>query len=376
MDILNAHDLIRLADQRGGTRISVFLPTHHGGPQTERDRIRLKNQLRHAQHALRADGMPVGQIDAMLEPGHRLLDRVGLWDQPSDGLAVFLGPDGPCHLRVPLRLPELVTVGDRFVVRPLLPLLSTGGHFYVLALSQDEIRLFHGTQAGLEQVELDGLPLAVWLTMPRRRPQVHAFLADRGGTGGRAVFHGGDGYDAKPLILQHFRRVDHALRDLLAGGQVPVVLAGVRYLQAIYHQANTHPQLVPAGIDGSPRDTSLDQLHRRAWALVEPLLRGHETAAATGYRTLQGTGRTSNAPDEIFAAARQGRVETLFLRTDTPEWRTRADREPLVLLTDTPTPSDQLDLAAVATLRHAGTVYAVPTARMPDAKPLAATLRY
>jgi hypothetical protein len=376
MDILNAHDLLRLADQRGGTRISIFLPTHRSGPQTERNRIRLKNQLKHAHHALRTDGMPTGQIDALLEPGHRLLEMVGLWDQPSDGLAVFLGPDGLHHLRVPLRLPELVTVGDRFVVRPLLPLLSTGGHFYVLALSQDEIRLFHGTRAGLDQVQLDGLPLAVWLTMPRRRPQVHAFLADRGGTGARAVVHGGADYDAKPLILQHFRRVDQALRELLAGDHAPVILAGVRYLQAIYHQANTHPQLVPAGIDGSPRDTSPDQLHRRAWALVEPLLRGHESAAATGYRALQGTGRTSDTPEEVLAAARQGRVETLFLRTDTPTWRTHTDGEPLVLRTDTPTPSDQLDLAAVATLRHTGTVYAVPAARMPDANPVAATLRY
>ena len=66
MDILNALDLTRLADQRGGTRISLFLPTHRGGPQTERNRIRLKNLLRHAQHALRTDGTRAGQIDAVL----------------------------------------------------------------------------------------------------------------------------------------------------------------------------------------------------------------------------------------------------------------------------------------------------------------------
>jgi len=46
MDIINTHDLLRLTDQRGGTRISIVLPTHRGGPQTERNRIRLKNQLR------------------------------------------------------------------------------------------------------------------------------------------------------------------------------------------------------------------------------------------------------------------------------------------------------------------------------------------
>lgn len=166
MDILNASDLLRLTDQSGSTRISIFLPTHRGGPQTERNRIRLKNQLRYAHHALQADGMPTGQIDAMLVPGYRLLEMVGLWEQSSDGLAVFLGPDGGHHLRVPLRLPDLVTVGDRSMVRPLLPLLNTGGHFYVLALSQDDIRLFRGTRAGLDEVRLDGLALAMWLTMP------------------------------------------------------------------------------------------------------------------------------------------------------------------------------------------------------------------
>jgi hypothetical protein len=376
MDVISTPDLLRLADQRGGTRISIFLPTHRGGPQTERNRIRLKNQLRYAHHALRTDGIPAGQIDTMLQPGHRLLGLAGLWDEPSDGLAVFSGPEGARHLRVPLRLPELVTVGDRYLVRPLLPLVNANGHFYVLALSQDEIRLFHGTRVGLEQVELEGLPLAMWLTMPRRRPQVHAFLAGRGGTGGGAMVHGGDDHDPKPLIMQHFRRVDQALRELLAGDQAPVVLAGVRYLQAIYHQANNHPQLLPTGIDGSPTHASPDHLHRRAWALVEPQLRGRETAAAVEYRALQGTGRTSNTPEEVLAAARQGRVETLFLCVDGPERRTQVGRDPLVRLGDGGTASDQLDLAAVATLRHAGTVHAVSAARMPDAQQAAAILRY
>ena len=45
MDLLSAHDMIRLADERGATRISLFLPTHRGGPQTDRNRIRRKNLL-------------------------------------------------------------------------------------------------------------------------------------------------------------------------------------------------------------------------------------------------------------------------------------------------------------------------------------------
>ena len=269
-----------------------------------------------------------------MEPARRFLDEVRSWEQPSDGLALFLGPDGLRRFRVPLRLPELVTVGDRFVVRPLLPLLIDGGRFYVMALSQNEIRLFEGTRFRLDEVALDGLPLAMWLTMPRRRPQVQAFLADRGGTGGRTVFHGSDEAEPKMLVLQHFQRVDQALREVLARGRAPLVLAGVRSMQALYQKANTYPELLAAGLDGSPRDLSTEELHRRAWPLVEPVLRGNEAVAASAHRALQGTGRTCNDPAEVLTAARQGRVEALFLSTDVPESRSGVDAGPLIRLGD------------------------------------------
>jgi hypothetical protein len=174
---------------------------------------------------------------------------------------------------------------------------------------------------------------------------VHAFLADRGGAGGRAVFHGSGDDDAKRLVLQHFHRVDQALREVLGASPAPLVLAGVRYLQALYHQANTYPHLLTAGIDGSPRDMSPNYLHHRAWTLVEPVLRGQEAAAASAYRALHGTGHTSTEPDEVLTAAQQGRVETLFLSTDAPGLRTSVDAGLWILLGEKPSPGDQLDLA-------------------------------
>jgi hypothetical protein len=166
------------------------------------------------------------------------------------------------------------------------------------------------------------------------------------------------------------------LRELLGADDAPLVLAGLRQLQAIYHQANTHPQLLPAGVDGSPRDLRPQELHHRVWPLVEPVLRRVEIAAAEAYRRLQGTGRTSSELAEVLPAARQGRVETLFLSTDGPGWHMRVGSGPLVRLGDTPEQSERLDLAAMATMRHGGAVYAVPAERMPGSDAVAATLRY
>jgi hypothetical protein len=241
----------------------------------------------------------------------------------------------------------------------------------VLALSQDEIKLFRGSRYGMDEVAVDGLALAVWLTMPRRRAPVHAFVADRGGTGGRAVFHGIED-DTTPLVVQHFRRVDRALREVLQADAAPLVLAGVRSTQALYRQVNTYPRLMGDGVDGNPRDLRHEQLHRLAWPLVEPVLCGEETIAAGTYRELRGTGRTCTDTSVVGAAAREGRIETLFVRTDAPGTSKRR----VIRLHEHSGAGDHLDDAAISTLRHSGTVYALPRDRMPDTAPMAATLRY
>jgi hypothetical protein len=69
MDVLRARDLAWLADEHGGTRISVFLPTH---------RSRLKDLLRHGCHALRIADLSTDEFGAALWPACQLLDLTSL----------------------------------------------------------------------------------------------------------------------------------------------------------------------------------------------------------------------------------------------------------------------------------------------------------
>jgi hypothetical protein len=112
MDVLHVHDLTQLTDQRGGTRISMFLPISRRGSQPGRHRVRLTNLLRHARDALHGDGMRAGHVDSLLGSAHQLLDLMSLRNQPGHGLALFLGPDEFRQFGLPVRLPELVTIGD------------------------------------------------------------------------------------------------------------------------------------------------------------------------------------------------------------------------------------------------------------------------
>ncbi|MBN1137486.1 MAG: hypothetical protein JXM73_12935, partial [Anaerolineae bacterium] len=135
MDILTKQDLQELIEKRDGWRVSIFVPTHRTGRETRQARIRLKNLLAQAEERLAAAGLRAPEIKAQLEPASRLVQDSLFWQRQSDGLAIFLAAETARHYRLPLDFEELVVVADRFYVKPLLPLLSGDGRFYVLALS-------------------------------------------------------------------------------------------------------------------------------------------------------------------------------------------------------------------------------------------------
>ena len=378
MDVVRRTDLQHLALPRDGPCVSMFLPTHRAGHEVEQAPIRLKNLLRQATDALRADGVRATEIGRLLAPLRRLVDDRLFWQYQSDGLALFSRPGWWRSFRVPLDLPELAVVDDHFHVTPLLPLLVGDGHFFVLALSQNQIRLLEGTRDRVEEVDLPGVPLGVQdaLQGEEVQRQLQLYVADRGGVGAGGIYHGhghpGEGQAER--ILRYFRKVDRGLREVLVGEQAPMVLAAVQHLAPIWRKANTYPHLVDETLAGSPEGLGLHQLHARAWAVVEPLFLQAQREAAARYDRLAGTGLTSQDPREIIRVGEDGRIDTLFAARH-PAGGVRG-------VGSDPSPNgdralrDVLELATVTTLIKGGTVYVLPAGEVPGGGSVAAVFRY
>jgi release factor family 3 len=71
-------------------------------------------------------------------------------------------------------------------------------------------------------------------------------------------------------IIEYFRTLDAALHETLREERAPLVLAGVEYLWPLYRAANTYPHLTEGGVAGNPHGLRPDELHEKAWKLVEP----------------------------------------------------------------------------------------------------------
>jgi Bacterial archaeo-eukaryotic release factor family 7 len=369
-------------DRHSGWCVSLYMPAHRAGRETEQDPIRFKNLLRQAEERLLTKGMPSAQVRDLLKAPQRLLQDQAFWPHQSDGLAVFFSEDIFHFFRLPIEFAELVVISDRFHVKPLLPLLTSDGTFHILAISQNQLRLLEGTQHTVDEIDLGNVPETFSEALPDGFPekQLQFHTGTPSGSGNRpAMFHGHDiSNDIKNRIRQWFRTIDKEVGGLLSDAQSPLVLAGVDTLFPLYKEVNTYPHLMDEGIPGNPEGMKPEGLHQKAWTIVEPVFKKEREAGSARYRQLAGTRQTTTDVAEAVLAAHHGRIEVLFVAVDVQGWGRFDPEKDRVDVHESPEPGDEdlLDLSAIQTLLKGGTVYAVPPEGVPDQALVAAVLRY
>jgi hypothetical protein len=382
VDIFTRKDLGDLM-AAGKPCVSLFMPTRRKGPETRQNHIRFKNLLGQAQEKLEQMSDTDDLASRILEPAQPLLADTRYWHFQSDGFVLFLSEKLSRTFRLPIRWQELVVVGDHFHLKPLIPFITDNMRWYVLALSQEHPGLYQCTRQQIQEVEAGGMPKSLAEAMRYEEPIKHFTMQPSStlrSTGRSTMLHGHGGAtdEAEDRILQYFRQLNQGIHDLLGGESHPLVLAGLDHLLPLYREANTYPHLLDEELAANPKELSDEELHRRAWALVEPQLEKTRGEAISRYRNLMGTGRTSSALPELLPAAHFGRIETLFVVRDQEVWGIFEPEENRMEVHQDEKPGDEdlLNSATLLTLTNGGTVYAVDQKDMPDDSVLAAVLRY
>ncbi|MDJ0356479.1 hypothetical protein [Paenarthrobacter sp. PH39-S1] len=373
LEELSGHD-------QGGIYVSLYMPTHRSGSGMEADPLSWKNLVAGVTSALTDKGLRKPEIDELLAPAWALHEDGRAWQYMSEGLAVFLRPGWHREFRVPVHVPELATVGDRFIISPLLPVISGDGGFLLLTISQRQIRLLEGTRDRVSNMDLGEIPVSLRDVSEPREPRSGTVARSlSGGPSGAAVFfgHGGTDDDFKTDEVRRFLQlVGKGLHDILAELDLPMVVVGLEKMLGIYREVRTYPHVVGA-VRQNPDQLSDEKLHAAAWPVIEEHLGGLKRRAIDGFGQLQGTGRASMDGEVIGQAAVDGRVETLFL--DPCCWQRIGADSPAVISLGQDTEylsCEQLDLAAVGTLSGGGQVHTVDDGDLPGGGPVAAVFRY
>ncbi|MFO0915844.1 MAG: hypothetical protein U0795_22995 [Pirellulales bacterium] len=384
MDTIRASDVRQLASVEQGHCVSVYMPTFPGGIDEFQDHVRLKVLLDRAEQQLIERGMDGVIARKMLVDPRAIAHDDAWWHDRSQGLAMFVSPDQFKVLRLPVAFEETVSVGRRFLIKQLLPLVTEDTDYFVLALSPNRVRFYRGSRFELNEVSVPGLPTNQADTLHYqpvdRGGQVHAGAVGRMGKQ-TAVYHGQGGHpDAQRDELRNFfREVDGALHRVLREESAPLLLATVERNLPAYREVNTYTQLQDTVVAGSVEYLGEHELHEHAWPILQRRLEQQRLEAVESCRSLVGTNRGSSKLPEILTAAAQGRVETLFVDSSAKVWGTFVPTSGEVVVHDVCRPGDDelVDWVAAQTYLQRGTVYVVPTAQVPvSGAPVTAVFRY
>jgi hypothetical protein len=330
------------------------------------------------------------KLNELGKQGRELRETLGKWETISQGeapkgkgVAVF----GAQHTFKVMWLSEPVQsraiVGPRFHIRLLLPELRKAKPFYILALSQNDVRLLRCTSNGAQEVQwpngtVTSFDRYMAMAKPDHQDTNETSAGPSAGHTKGIVGSTSTIREDKPQYLAHFfRQIDHGINELLRGGSDPLVLAAVEYELALYHSMNSYPHLLDEDAQGAPNGLKAGEMHARA---LEALTRSYEKKpdeVLAEYDHKVGSG-ASNRLKDVVKAAHEGRVLTLLV-SDSLENTGVFDEQTYSAkggATGTSEEEDLVNDAAVQTLLHGGQVFSAANNRMPNGAPVAAIFRY
>jgi hypothetical protein len=387
VDRLGEREWRQLLEHEEPQSVSVYLPTHRSGYENQQDPLRLRNLLDEAEEALVARGMRSTDARRRLEAGRRLVDDSAFWREQADGLTLLVSAAQTRRLRLPMEMPERVVVDDCFYLVPLLPLAARNARYYILSVSPKQVRLLEAAGFQVAEREVPNMPtnladLARYVEAERHLQFHTGAPPAHGGRDRAAIFHGQGTPDEeaehKALLGDFCRRVDAAVRKVLAGESAPLILAADKSLAPIYREVNSYDHLVDEPVTGNPDRDKPEELRRQAWPLIEQGLDRRRSEAAKTFEQAAGAGKGSSRLAELLPAAQDGRVGTLLVATDVQVWgRFDAAERQVQIHEKRRTESRELvNLATVLAGRHGAELLDLPASEMPGGAHVAAVFRY
>ncbi|MDR9457198.1 MAG: hypothetical protein RI572_07285 [Salegentibacter sp.] len=325
MSLISEKEFQELAGFNNEVSVSIFIPTERAGKDVleEKSKTHLKSLWKEIKNKLEKKEVSKDKIEKLDEPIQELLNDKGFWRHQSDGLAIYVTEDFFRKFTLPLKFDTHYYINREFYLKPLVPLFSGDGRFYLLSLQVENVEFFEASKYSITPVKIDDLtPARLEDTVGYDYEEKSLQQKSSASSMGQQAMHGHAGADRerKNEIFRFFRAVDQGLHSLLQEEKLPLLVACQDYLFPIYKEANTYDNLYPEAVTGNPKDTDMLGLHQRAWETIEPLFEKQKRDKLNQFHDQNG--KTAVSIHDILPGVHQGKVDTLFLDRNAEIWGT------------------------------------------------------
>lgn len=306
VDIPDSREYIALVEARADACVTIYLQTTPVTREIETARIELGNLRREAQKQLEEAGFDKRRLASLVDQIDGLIDDGPFWAHQANSLAIFVTPDRIRTYRLANKLTSMVQVADRFHLKPLLRARTFAHSAFVLALSENAVRLIE------VHADMAAVPVTV-PDMPKDAASAvgKSTLNDRSFSG---RVHGSEGQNV--WFEQYSRKVDAALRPILAGRETPLILAATGRLASVFRQISSFPQMLEDTISDSPDRLTEAELAERARPILDKVYAAKIAEIHDRFEERLGDRRAITDISDVARAATFGMVDTLLVDID------------------------------------------------------------
>jgi len=277
---------------RGTACVTITLKTHRTHPENKQDSIQLKNLIKTAERRLAEeyDQSVASERVAQLE---KLAEQID-FDRNLDGLLLVAGENFGELVPLPIDVENRVVIDDNFATRELVRALHSQSAYYVLVLSQKQVRLIlaYGDRVAREL----GAPF------PMQNDTLHPDSREEAAVGNRQ----------DQLVEEFFNRVDKQVQKSIKAQPHPIVIASDRR-NFDYFQKVADKDLCLAHLNGSYETARDHEIVSLAWARVRDALAERNAARLEELKQAVSQQRFTSDLSEIWQAIQAGRGRTLFV---------------------------------------------------------------
>jgi hypothetical protein len=366
VDMPTAKDIATLNEVRADACVSIFFGTTPLSEHAHKMRLTFESLMKRAMEQLEVNQLDKRRASQIRGYFDDLLDDDEFWDHQAHSLAIFATPDRIRTFRLANRLTDIVQVADRFHIKPLLRAVTHSQSAYVLAVSENAVRLIAvsgDTEA--QKVRVPDMPKDAASAVGK------ASINDRSASG---RVQGSEGQ--KVRLAQYVRQIEAALRPVVSQSDTPVVLAATQPVAALVRSVSSL-NLLPQTIEGSPDDLSESDLARAARPILDANHANEIKAFAERFAKSAGAGKATGDISDAARAATFGAIDTLLVDIDSTVPGTVDDKTGTVTFADRETAHSYgiVDEIVGRALRTGARVMAVRRDDIPGKKDLAAILR-
>lgn len=385
----DAGELEALAKERGGLRVSIYLPVQQSAPESEQNPVRLQALVDEAGQQLTAYGLSPEKAEELLRPVASLVDAPGELLIEGEALAFFLDTESARQLELPYATAPSCQVSNQFAIKPLVPLIDWNPSYTAVCINRGDVRAYRGNRTWIEAIEIPNMPEKLeditGIDDPEKSLQHHTAKTGsaEGAPGSAPVsqMHGhGLPSDLEDSQLDRFfRSVSKALHAFLSGKDDALVLFGVEENIGLFKSMDEWKERRVLSKTEDPHLWEAAQVKEEALKLLKPLADTKLNERLDHLREARNKENGLFALNECAIAAAMGRIDLAAVAEgrevygicDLDEMKVK-----IVTEGDAPCAHDLYDFIVSETIRHGGEVCSIDADLIPGDDGVAATVRY